>query len=251
MLMNIKMNQILTSMLLSLQVILFSSCDFKSDSAVKDETITSTEIFIQGVGMDMQRVTFNSTGSHLITSGKNGTTIWDMQAKKELITVLKNEAHSSDISKSGRYLITYNPVEHGIIKICDLTNLKIRSLRIFTENESAYGRFISGISISDDEKYFVLYSDHIKIFNLESLKQVNEIELKESHSLFNYRKDGLIFLPGTNNLLSISYDGSFSEPDVLNEYGDLNLDQDDRYSINIWDINSRAQKNDIIIVNRC
>ena len=97
MLMNIKMNQILTSMLLSLQVILFSSCDFKSDSAVKDETITSTEIFIQGVGMDMQRVTFNSTGSHLITSGKNGTTIWDMQAKKELITVLKNEAHSSYI----------------------------------------------------------------------------------------------------------------------------------------------------------
>ena len=247
MFMNIKINQILTSMLLSLQIILFTSCDFKGDSAAKDETIASTEIFIQGVGLDIQRIAFNSSGSHLITSGKNGTTIWDIQAKKELITVFKNEAQSSDISKNGRYLITYNPVDNGIIKICDLTNLKIHSLKIFSENESDYGRYLSGISISDDEKYFVIYSNHIKIFDLESLKQINEIELKENHSLFNYRKNGLIFLPGTNNLLSISYDGSFSEPDVLNEYGDLNLEQDDRYSINIWDINSRAQKNDINI----
>ncbi|MBN1408179.1 MAG: caspase family protein [Calditrichaceae bacterium] len=243
--MNIKINQMLTSMLLSLQIILFTSCDFKGDSAAKEETIAPTEIFIQGVGMDAQRAAFNSSGTHLITSGQNGTTIWDLQAKKELISLYKNEAHSSAISKSGRYLITFSPADYGIIKICNLTNLKINSLRIFEEKEVGYGRYISGITISDDEKYFALYSENIKIFDLESLKQINEIELKERHYLFNYRKQGLTFLPGTSNLLSISYDISFSEPDVLTEEGDLNLNQENQFSINIWDIHTKEQKNDI------
>ncbi|RQV93835.1 MAG: hypothetical protein EH224_11850, partial [Calditrichaeota bacterium] len=227
-----------------------SSCSIIGDSKEKTQDITSMEVFIQGVGLDAQRAAFNSDGSRLITSGKNGTTIWDLQAKKELITLYDNEAHSSAISKNGRYLITYSPSDYGIIRICDLNTLKIHSLRIFPEQEAGYGKYISGITISDDEKYFALYSDKIMVFDLESLSQINQIELKSSHYLFDYRKQGLIFLPGSNDLLSISYDISFSSPNVITEEGDLNLNQMDLYSVNIWDIKSKALKKDIKLSNK-
>ena len=238
-------NRVTMVMLFAFSIIIISSCDLIMEKPVKEETIAQTEVFIQGVGLDAQRAAFNSSGTRLITSGRNGTTIWDTQAKKELITLYDKEAHSSAVSKSGRYLITFSPADHGIINICDLTNLKIHSLRIFEEKEVGYGRYISGITVSDDEKYFALYSEKIKIFDLESLSQINEIELKQSHYLFNYRKHGLHFIPGTHDLLSISYDISFSSPDVHNEEGYLNLDQADMYSVNIWDIKSKEQKKDI------
>ncbi|MBN2426217.1 MAG: WD40 repeat domain-containing protein, partial [Calditrichaceae bacterium] len=226
-------------------ILTFSSCGLMEKDNGKTEDISPTEIFIQGVGLNVQRVAFNSDGSRLITSGNKGTTIWDMQAKKELINLYNNDAHSSAVSKSGRYLITFNPADHGLIKICDLTTFKIHSLRIFDKEESGYGRYISGITISDDEKYFALYSNKIMVFDLESLSQINHIELKSRHYLFDYRKQGLSFLPGTNDLLSISYDISFSEPDVVTEEGDLNLNQIDHYSVNIWDIKSKEPKIEI------
>ena len=114
-------------------VLFVSTCSTKDDASIKDEEITSFEVFIQGMGLNALQAAFNSDGSYLISSGSNGTTIWDIEAKKELITVFKNEAHSSAISKSGRYLITFSPADHGIIKVCDLTSLKIHSLRILSE----------------------------------------------------------------------------------------------------------------------
>jgi WD40 repeat protein len=237
--------RIISVMLFVVSMIIISSCDLFKEKVVKEETIAQTEVFIHGVGLDAQRAAFNSSGTHLITSGRNGTTIWDVQAKKELITLYDKEAHSSAISKSGRYLITFSPSDYGIIRICDLNTLTIHSLRIYPEENAGYGRYLSGITISDDEKYFALYSEKIKIFDLESLSQINEIPLKKSHYLFNYRKHGLHFIPDTHDLLTISYDISFSSPNELDDEGNLNLDQIDWYSVNIWDINSREPKTDI------
>ena len=226
-------------------LLIILTCSHQNLSSGKEENIASMEVFIQGVGLDVQRSAFNADGTYLITSGRNGTSMWDMQANKELINLYKSEAHSSAVSKNGRYLITFSPADYGIIRICDLSNLKIHQLRILTQEQLGYGSYISGIAISDDEKYFALYSNKIRIFDLITLKQVNEIKLKDSHYLFNFKKQGLSFLPGTNELLSVSYDITFSEPNILTDEGDLNMNQECRYCINNWNITTGEQKSDI------
>jgi WD40 repeat protein len=204
----------------------------------KSETLEPVDVFIQAVGLDIRRVAFSSDDSHIITSGSQGTTIWDLNAKKELKTLFKTEAHSMAVSKSGRYSITYTPVDQGKIHICDFSTSTIRPLQIISkENASAGGRYMTGFSITDDEKRFALETDNkIKVYDIETLKLVNEMALKESHHLFNYRKKGLSLIPGTNDLLSISYDISLSEPDVLEE------ERESRFLINIWDLNNQKPK---------
>ena len=202
------------------------------------ETLAPVDVFIQAVGLDIQRVAFNSDDSHIMTSGSQGTTIWDLNAKKELKTLFKNEAHAMAVSKSGMYSITYSPIDQGKIHICDFSASTIRPLQIISKEDAlAGGRYMTGFSITDDEKRFVLETDDkIKVYDIETLKLVNEMALKENHHLFNYRKKGLNLVPGTNDLLSISYDISLSEPDVLEE------ERESLFLINIWDLNSQEPK---------
>ena len=209
----------------------------RAEAEAETEKLQPVDVFIQGVGLDIRRVAFNSDDSHIITSG-NGTTVWDLNAKKELKTVFKTEAHSMAVSNSGRYSITYSPVDQGKINICDFSNSTIRSLQIISKKDVSFGvRYITGFSITDDEKRFVLETgSKIKVFDIETLKQLNEIELKKSHYLFSYRKKGLSFIPGTNDLLSISYDINISEPDVLEE------ERENQFLINTYDIDGKEPK---------
>jgi WD40 repeat protein len=203
---------------------------------VETEKLRPVEVFIQAVGLDIQRVAFNSDGSRIITSGGKGTTIWDVHAKKELKTVFEHEAYSMTGSKSGRYLITYSPVDEGKINICDFSNSTTRSLQIIPQQD-LLGREITGLSITDDEKRFVFETGHmIKVFDIETLKEINEIKLKESHDLFNYRKKGLSLIPCTNDLLTISYDINISEPSVEEK------ERESQFLISIYDINGQEPK---------
>ncbi|MDY0017449.1 MAG: caspase family protein [Candidatus Delongbacteria bacterium] len=238
------MNKILKNILLLTAVsTIFISCSSKTEnSVVTSENIKSVEVFIQALGLNVRRVAFNSNDSRMITSGGKGTTVWDMNSKREIKTFFNYEAHSMVISKSGRILITYSPAEEGAIKIYDLEKMKVDSLQTLSEGQTP--EYIGGIAVSDDDKFFAIDQNKIKIFDTGTLKLKTEIEFKKDHNIFNYRKKGMRFMPDSDDLLTLSYksDGTSAEPDVVTEMGDLNIDQIDSYSIDIWNIETKQPK---------
>jgi len=215
-------------------------CSSKTEnSVIPSEKIQSVEVFIQALGLDVRQVAFNANDSRMITNGGKGTTVWDMNAKREIKTFFNYEAHSMAISKSGRFLTIDSPAEEGAIKICDLEKMKIDSLQTSTEDNGL--DYIGGITISDDDKLFAVDQNKIKIFDTGTMKLKTEIEFKEDHNIFNYRKKGMRFMPDSEDILTISSirDSTFTEPNVVTEQGDLNISQIDSYSIDIWNIETK------------
>jgi WD40 repeat protein len=218
-----------------LSSIVFLSCGSEATpDRATTEIFQPVEVFVQGIGLDLRHVAFNSDDSRIVTSGGKGTTVWDFTARKEIKNVFKSEARSMACSKSGRYLITHGHSSGGRISICDFSASSAYSLEIVAQQDLLPGEDISGLSIADDEKHFVLATGgKIKVFNIETSQEINAIDLKADHSLFNYRRQGLSVIPGTNRLLSISYDCKGPEPDVTE------AERESRFSVNTYDIGGR------------
>ncbi|HEY6953474.1 MAG TPA: Ig-like domain-containing protein, partial [Bacteroidota bacterium] len=231
-------------LIITTAVCLVSCGEDSSKDNAETEKLQPVEVFVQAVGLDVRRVAFNADGSRILTTGGKGTTLWDARARKELKTVFANEAYSMAASRSGRFLITFNPADPGKIHICDFSKATVRSLGVIPADRLSDGSWIAGISIADDEKHFVLETGQtIKVYDSETLEQVHEIPLKESHYLFDYRKQGLSFLPGTNELLSISYDIGVSQPDVTEP------DRVCKFSVNVYAIDATEPKFDFALTS--
>ncbi len=218
-------------------LLLFLSC-VKKDGREKLTTaqILNFEVFIQAVGLEVYQPGLVISNSYLFTSGRKGTTVWDLQAKRELKTLFKDQALSMAVSKSGRYAITDNPAREGKVNVCDFSNSTIRTMQIVPEESISFSGFVAGFSISDDEKHFVLQSEFsIKVYDIETLGKINEFELADSHYLI-YRKRGLAYIPGTHDIITLSFNIDFGEPNK-NEEG-----KEYTYLINIWDEMGREPK---------
>ncbi|MDP8269493.1 MAG: caspase family protein [Candidatus Tenebribacter davisii] len=217
---------------------IFTTCSKVEENKVKTiKQIVPVEVFIQGVGLEAERVSFNSNDTQMVTSGGQGTTIWDLTAKREIKNFFNYKTYSMAVSKSGRFLLT---ADGGVIKICDLEKLKIDSLQ---SHYSSYA--IYGIALSDDEKFYAVDNQiEIKIYDLNTSELKTEFEIKENQHIFNYIKKGLSFMPDSNDLLTISYSygSTYSEPNEFTEEGDPNIDQIDSYSIDIWSLERKEPK---------
>jgi WD repeat-containing protein 61 len=174
---------------------------------------------------------YRNAQSNELIIGQNydGIRLYDLDNKKEIKSVKITTAAIFDITMHGNLIFV--ATGDGVIVVLDRESLAVKK-HIKTSEKS-----VRSLSVKSEQNLLVAgFSDHfIRYFDLDTLMPVGQFKAHEN-SVFSVR-----FMPGTDNLLSVSRDARLKIWDALNQFELTNEIVAHMYAINHLDFSPDAK----------